>query len=495
MVMFSSAISKVSGLRFIADSLDIQSSLGRQQLLKQHFLTTGKDIESQLKHVSVLVDLLTDVTGKSKAEGTVGQMEHAMAEKAPCVTDTGSSDKIDQLRHALSEVHDINSTLSFLQSGLTLDDIGLFEVKRFALLVDHIRSILRQLNCMVVELADTEKVISILDPDQQRIPHFYIYDSYSDTLANLRKQYDQLIKADLQKAEAVRVESLEVEDSIRLRLSKELTPFAKELMESLTSIANLDVWLAKATLAVKMNYCKPVIGSSVTEYRQLYNPEVADVLGKRGKTFQPVDIDLMESPCIITGANMAGKTVLLKSVALAQYLFQYGFYIPALKAEIVPVERVITSMADEQSELKGLSSFAAEMLNINAIIIASRSHKQILGLIDEPARTTNPHEGLALVNALLDILQKSNVRSLITTHYSGFVSDCRRLRVKGLKTDELFVKTTIETINDHMDYSLVEVLSDEVPLEALRIAAILGIDEELIAGASRYLENKRNTNI
>lgn len=495
MVMFSNAISKVSGLRYIADSLDLQSSLGRQHLLKQHFLVAGKDIDFQLNRVSVFVDLLTAIKGKSKAEGTVGQMDHAMAEKTPCSTDTGNSDKIDQLRHALSEVHDISSTLSFLQSGLTLDDIGLFEVKRFALLVDQISSILRQLNCMAVKLAETVKVIDILDPDKQRIPHFYIYDSYSNTLANLRKQYDCLIKTDLQKAEAVRVESLEVEDGIRLQLSMELKPFAKELMESLTSIADLDVWLAKATLAVKMHYCKPVMGSTVTEYRQLFNPEIADALESRGKTFQPVDIDLMESPCIITGANMAGKTVLLKSVALAQYLFQYGFYIPALKAEIVPVERVITSMADDQSELKGLSSFAAEMLNINAIILASRSHKQILGLIDEPARTTNPHEGLALVNALLDILQKGNVRSLITTHYSGFISDCRRLRVKGLKTDELAVKPTIETINDHMDYSLVEVQSDQVPLEALRIAAILGIDEELIAGASRYLENKRNTNI
>jgi DNA mismatch repair protein MutS2 len=89
----------------------------------------------------------------------------------------------------------------------------------------------------------------------------------------------------------------------------------------------------------------------------------------------------------------------------------------------------MTSMDDEQSELKGLSSFASEMLKINAIIHAAKTGNHILALIDEPARTTNPVEGQALVNALVDMLQEHKVQSLLTTHYSGIQSDCRRLRV------------------------------------------------------------------
>ncbi len=92
----------------------------------------------------------------------------------------------------------------------------------------------------------------------------------------------------------------------------------------------------------------------------------------------------------------------------------------------------MTGIGDEQSELNGLSSFAAEMLNIQAIIAEARAGKKMLVLIDEPARTTNPHEGLAIANALIDLLELLKVRALITTHYSGLKTSCRKLRVKGL---------------------------------------------------------------
>jgi DNA mismatch repair protein MutS2 len=61
----------------------------------------------------------------------------------------------------------------------------------------------------------------------------------------------------------------------------------------------------------------------------LFNPEVAEALRLKNKKYQPVDINLTDGPALITGANMGGKTVLLKSVALAQYMFQYGFFVPA----------------------------------------------------------------------------------------------------------------------------------------------------------------------
>jgi DNA mismatch repair ATPase MutS len=258
-------------------------------------------------------------------------------------------------------------------------------------------------------------------------------------------------------------------------------------MEALESVAYLDILLAKALQANALNLCKPVMVSENTFYEALFNPPLKDLLAKQNKKFQPIDICLYESPCLITGANMAGKTVVLKTIALAQYLFQFGFFIPAVKAEIVPMEDVMLSIGDNQSEMNGLSSFAAEMLNVNTIIKAVHSKKKILALIDELARTTNPDEGKAIVNATIDILEAGNIRSLITTHYSDLNSSCRRLRVKGLITEQMTEDINIQNINDYMDYSLVENNDDVVPMEALRIAAILGIDEDLLERADQYM--------
>ena len=96
---------------------------------------------------------------------------------------------------------------------------------------------------------------------------------------------------------------------------------------------------------------------------------------------------------------MGGKNVVLKTLTLCQYLFQYGVGIPAKNADIAVKDEVYFCIGDEQSIEKGLSSFAAEMKNIDAVIKASRGKRKLLALIDEPARTTNPKEGTALVSA------------------------------------------------------------------------------------------------
>ncbi len=476
---FSNAVNKVPGLRFIADALELQSGLGRQHLMKQSYMHIPAEISRQLDMVEAFRELL-------------------IKDDSKIITD---------LKHSLSEVHDITGTLNSLKPGLVLDDIGLFEIKRFALITNRVKQALHQVGFTALEFRDTDEVILILDPDKQRVPHFYIYDSYSERLARLRKRYADLVsniksQTDHDEADDARIQCIEEEDRVREDLSSDLLKHKVDLLENLALVADIDLWLAKAGLAVEFKMCKPEIDldNNSTRYIQLFNPSIAEALKQRGKKYQHVDIEFGNEPVLITGANMGGKSVLLKTVALAQSLFQFGFFIPADQAVIVPVEQVMTSMGDEQSELQGLSSFAAEMLKINSIIEAAKAGKSMLALIDEPARTTNPTEGQAIVNSLIDILDSNNVRSLVTTHYSGITSTCRRLKVAGLRTEEFTSAPTIKTINDHMDYSLIELqpvtegglsYEDDVPREALHIAAILNVDTELLERAACYITKER----
>ena len=172
---------------------------------------------------------------------------------------------------------------------------------------------------------------------------------------------------------------------------------------------------------------------------------------------------------------MGGKTVVLKTLTLCQYLFQFGFGIPASAACIAIKDEIMFCIGDEQSIEKGLSSFAAEMKNIDAVIKASRENRRLLALIDEPARTTNPTEGTALVQALLKVLSEKRMSLVMTTHYDIEPGSAYCLRVKGFD-------------NGLMNYSLVEVEDGEVPHEALNIAQSLGIDPEWIDLARHELE-------
>ena len=319
-------------------------------------------------------------------------------------------------------------------------------------------------------------------------------DAYSEELTTLRKQIKarKQAGADESQVQELYFRSVEIEDRIRERLSVELRKYHEALQQALDRMGWLDVVIAKAMQARDWGLTRPAITQDTTSFRGLFNPELRISLEAAGKRFQPVNIRLTTGPTVITGANMSGKTVLLHSVELAQYMLQFGFYIAAERAEIALVDEVHCSVGDGQDQLSGLSSFAAEMMRMDELAKSVRAGRRVLALIDEPARTTNPVEGRAIVNGVLESLADYEVPSLVTTHYNGIAAPCCKLKVKGFSETNAEEKITLKNINDFIDYSLEEVTTDEVPHEAIRIARILGIDPEILRRIERNEELKNN---
>ncbi|MDD2636436.1 MAG: DNA mismatch repair protein MutS [Bacteroidales bacterium] len=457
---FKEHIKNNEGLRFIFDNLKISSIPARDYLMQSKFMDKPFHIKVELQYLEYTIDF---------------------------VENSLSSSDIDNLKLRMHQLNNISGTLRNLDKELVLDDIQLFEIKNFSLISQSINKILCDKGFDIFQLHDLSNVIEILDPDKSGEASFYIYSSYSKKLSDLRKKQQQLLDEDPEKAEQIRLNCIEIEDTIRERLSQKLICYSKHLNINFDRIAHLDVLIAKAMLVNEFNLSKPLIDKNITEYKQVFNPFIKSILSEQNKEFQAVDISLDQKPVLITGANMSGKTVLLRTLALSQLMFQFGFYVPAKEAKIKIVDDVILSIGDNATEYNGLSSFAMEILNINSIIEKAKSGKIILALVDELARTTNPDEGKALVSAFVDIMKKYKLDTVITTHYSGIKSDCRRLRVKGLKDKSSSEKISVKNINDFMDYSLMEVKDDTVPTEAIRIAEILNVDKDLIDLAKSYL--------
>ena len=428
------------------DQLELQSGFARRWLLDSPMMTQGDEI-------AATYDVLR------RFDTFVGQADKT---------------RLDTLLFKLQGLKDIRTTIKNLHNHATLDDIELFEVKHLAILATDVARLMREQGMDgVVEIPALDEVIDILDPDGMKIATFYIYDSYCAQLRDLRNQMRQ----HPEQQDDLLLQASELEEGVRQDLSRQLHPFATAIEQAQIALARIDVNLAKATQIRQMGLCFPVLSQDGTSrYDAMFHPQVKAALADRSRQFQPVDIAFGQHPTLITGANMGGKTVVLKTLTLCQLLFQFGFGIPAASAQIVVKDEIYFCIGDEQSVEKGLSSFAAEMKNIDAVIKASRENRKLLALIDEPARTTNPTEGAALVTALLQVLAGRDMSLVMTTHYDIEPGDARCLRVKGFE-------------NGEMDYQLVEVQDGEVPHEALNIAQSLGIDSEWITTARTLLED------
>ena len=470
------------GFQYIIDALNLISAAGRRALLDFPFLTTPEAVNAELDNLEAVIGV---------------------------VSVTENLHTVSEIKHHLMCLHDSQGTVANLSQHSVINEVELFEVKNIAYTAAAVSRSAEPLGLKeIFSLPDLSDVFSLLDPDQTGLPHFYIYDSYHPDLPDIRKRLKQLqARTDDPEAATLYADLFaqhnDIQHSVEASLSQKLWSSADRLALAVKRLAYIDLLFAKAGLATAWNFTRPQIAASdgnskfkiqnskFTQYTALFNPRLLHRNQERRLRYQPIDITVHPGLCLITGANMAGKTVLLKTLGIAQLLTQFGMYVPAECASVTLVDDVLFCIGDEQNEMNGLSSFASEIIKISEVVQLSASQRLLI-LIDEPARTTNPVEGKAIVQALSDILISRDSFSLITTHYSQLGVPCRRLRIAGFREDLATAALSPENINLYMDYSLVEDNSDTVPQEALRIATLLRCDETLIQKAQQHLTNESN---
>ncbi len=280
---------------------------------------------------------------------------------------------------------------------------------------------------------------------------------------------------------------------IREKITGALQEDTGRLREIFSTIGKIDFYLAKASLAVAMQAVRPTMTVDgdliITEGRHAI---VESLLTAKKQKYTPVSITLDKNVTLITGANMGGKTISLKMVGLLAAMAHYGLFVPA-KAAVIPYYSFINAIiGDEQNAAKGLSTFGAEMVEIIDALAASEVRGLVL--IDELASGTNPAEGWALSDSILEAFCQKRSDVVVTTHYDGLgkAVDIRHLQVVGLKyLPEVIDKTQVsKTLAEGMDYRLESVEKDSiVPKDAIKIAAGLGLASEIISRARCKLED------
>ncbi len=177
-------------------------------------------------------------------------------------------------------------------------------------------------------------------------------------------------------------------------------------------IAKVDVAISSAKVAKERNYFKPVLSDNKAKFFELRHPLIE--ANEANGVYVPNDIDFNEyDGMLLYGINSSGKSSLMKSVGIALFLAQGGFFVPA-KMEFNPYRAVFTRIEAKDNLAKGLSTFAVEMLELKNIF--NRADKNSLVLGDEIAHGTETLSALSIVASAVIKLAKREVNFVFATH-------------------------------------------------------------------------------
>ena len=419
-----------------------------------------------------------------------------------------------RIERRLLGLKDIRGSVGSIDS-LSLNDIELFELKRFLLQLELIADDFSEMDstCQLknIDIAPFTEALEVLDPDGMKTQTFMLSSSLSEELCAirrekkdieilLRKEMDQERRATLLR-ERARITAMEDAEETRLRamLCEKLLPYKQGLLNVIDALGSLDFTLARARLALRYGCCCPSISQGGLELSGMINPAIQDALEKRGKRFTPVSMQARHGVTVITGANMGGKTVALNTVALNVLCVHCAIFPFARHAQVPLFDRLYLIAEDMQDSSKGLSSFGAEMMRLDAALLDIKKHDASLLLIDELARGTNPDEGACIVKGVVNMLKTMSVISVLTTHYDNVACYAdAHYQVKGLCGVDMQALTaqiakkrsaSVELIEEYMNYGIIRVdTASEVPKDALRICELLGIDKELLIYVKKYID-------
>ncbi|XWN35310.1 MAG: DNA mismatch repair protein MutS [Roseivirga sp.] len=212
-----------------------------------------------------------------------------------------------------------------------------------------------------------------------------------------------------------------LEQKLYQELVSSAAEFVPQIQQNARVLAQLDCFLAFAQEARKHHYVKPVINDSKTiDIKAGRHPVIEQQL-PLDESYVPNDIyldDATQQIMVITGPNMAGKSALLRQVALMVLMAQIGAFVPATQASIGLVDKVFTRVGASDNLAKGESTFMMEMTE-TASIMHNLSDRSLV-LMDEIGRGTSTYDGISIAWSIVEYLHnhpKCRAKTLFATHY------------------------------------------------------------------------------
>ncbi len=300
--------------------------------------------------------------------------------------------------------------------------------------------------------------LEVTNAHKDKVPDDYIR---KQTLVNAERYITPGLKEYEEKILTADERSSQLENEIFDKLKANIARSVAELLENARYISQIDVISSFAELAQKRSYFRPeMVDEPKLELKEARHP-VVEALLPAGEPFIPNDI-LLDSEykqvLVITGPNMAGKSVVLRQTSLIALLAHVGSYVPASKAIIGIVDRIFTRVGASDNLLAGESTFLVEM-NETANILNNASNQSLI-LFDEVGRGTSTFDGISIAWSIIEYLHEFpgvRARTLFATHYHELNALAERydrvhnarIQVKEHNGKLIFLRKLVSGGSDH----------------------------------------------
>ena len=263
-------------------------------------------------------------------------------------------------------------------------------------------------------------------------------------------------------------------------LSDSLRPHAAEIANNAWIIGHLDLIKAKYRFMRDFKAVVPEVSSNRSiQLLQLRHPLIENAVAN--------DLHFTEdlTEIVITGPNTGGKTIMLKTLGLAQIMAQSGLPILADPGSRVGIfSQVFADIGDEQSIEQSLSTFSSHMTNIVSILRQVDTASLIL--LDELGAGTDPQEGAGLAIAILEDLRLRGIKTMATTHYP-------ELKAYGIETAGVQnASMEFDTASLRPTYRFMQGVPGRS--NAFEIARRLGLSETIIQDAMKMTDTDNDVN-
>jgi DNA mismatch repair protein MutS2 len=261
-------------------------------------------------------------------------------------------------------------------------------------------------------------------------------------------------------------------------LSSEVGREAPLLRESLALLETLDLTFARGALSHEMEAVEPVMH----EAGVFLLPQLRHPLLPRDRAV-PNDLRLGESNhvLVLSGPNAGGKTVAMKSIALAALCARAGLHVAAAPgARVDWTDRLLADIGDAQNLRENLSTFSAHLANLARIVEVADA--RTLVVLDEIGDGTDPGEGAALAQAVLEALATSSARVVATTHYA--------LLKELAQVDARFENGSFEFDAESLAPTYRLRVGTPGASSALAVAARMGLRSDVLSRANELLDRE-----
>ena len=251
-------------------------------------------------------------------------------------------------------------------------------------------------------------------------------------VASERFVTEQLMELDALLANAVG-KAIDCEAELYTTLVNQLVGYHRSLLQLSEAVANLDFIQNSAFTALRNDYCQPQLGEQI-DLKGCRHPVIESLLGRHAFVANDIGIDCQAKTMVITGPNMAGKSTIMRQVAIAAIMHQSGFFVPATQATLPIFDNIFTRIGASDNITAGQSTFMVEMTETSTIL--REASPTSLVIVDEIGRGTSTADGLALARAILENLALIRCYCIFSTHFHELLPATSEIDgIKNMQTE------------------------------------------------------------